>query len=262
MGGTRFSQVRFPPATQPRPHSAPLSVASLVLQSFFSPHLTKSRPFACACGDPAAGLMDNECLVELELQWNALGGSKSMSTCEAIAALLCSDKCKLEVLDVSCNRLGGVGKGGALGDMLAAGLVGSTRIRELRLDGNRMSTASTWSIASASSKLQGVRVSILGCVSEIVHPSQHNPNAPFGSYRLNLADTGARDLVRGVISLICRKKAIFEGDSVVHCPPGGGAEGDVEIRLPRTRYMQWEEWAVPFSGILTFKLLQPNGSLR
>ena len=213
-------------------------------------------------GASLAGLMDNECLVELELQWNALGGRKSMATCEAIAAMMCSDKCKLEVLDVSCNLITGVGNGGALGNMLAAGLTGSTRIRELRLDGNIMNPASTWSIVKASSALPSVRVSVLGCVSHIVHPSQHNPNAPFGSYLLNLEDEGARDLVRGVISLICRKKAIFEGDSVTHCPPGVVAEAGVEIRLPKTRYMQWEEWAVPFTGTLTFKLLQPDGSLR
>jgi hypothetical protein len=206
--------------------------------------------------------MDNECLVELELQWNALGGRKSMATCEAIAAMMCSDKCKIEVLDVSCNLITGVGNGGALGNMLAAGLTGSTRIRELRLDGNNINPASTWSIVKASSSLPSVRVSVLGCVSHIVHPSQHNPNAPFGSYLLNLEDEGARDLVRGVISLICRKKAIFEGDSVTHCPPGVVAEAGVEIRLPKTRYMQWEEWAVPFTGTLTFKLLQPDGSLR
>lgn len=221
----------------------------------------------CKEGSPSgrdallAGLMGNATLSTLELPWNALGGTKSIATCEAVAALLNSDRCRLQVLDLSCNLIGGVGLGGQLGALLATALQGVAGIKELRLDGNSMGAASAWSVISAASLLSGVKVSMVGCVNDIVHPYQHNPNAPYGSYRLNLADTGARELVRGVISLICRKKAVFEDGGVVHSPTGG-RESPHSTVLQQGQYLQWEEWTVPYAGILTFKVVQVDGSLR
>jgi hypothetical protein len=89
-------------------------------------------------------------------------------------------------------------------------------------------------VCRSASTLPHVSVSIVGCVNKIVHPYQRNPSAPGGVYSIDLTDVGARNMVREMVSKICRGRAMFSEGEVRHV----SVEGDVHVlKIPQTKWV-------------------------
>ena len=90
-----------------------------------------------------------------------------------------------------------------------------------------------------------------GCSDTITHSSLYDCRNPFGKYALSLEDAASHNIVRSLISMVCRRQGCFRHDTVYHSTQ----QGLERVSIPVTEYMKWEDWTVPNSGTAIFEFI-------
>ena len=214
-------------------------------------HLSETAPVSAMLIIFSDFKKSKKCALQiLDLSWNNLGHFSSVDESQLIADCLSSESCHLKHLNLSHNNIYFTSNDESSMDLLVFSIAGSTSLQQLNLDGNVMKETSCYSLMQLSACNPRISVSCR-CCDRVIHPDQFNPKNPFGKYALILEDESSRNLVRSLISSVCRQQGNFKQNTIYHSTHDGIAT----ITIPVTEHMKWEHWNVPMVGTAMFEFI-------